>query len=484
MLELRNVSESLLALLSSTDDPSASSFGSYHSAYAPGFESDFKKFVSATMDEVRLFHAEQFAERVLRINYTKAWKYFRRAVLQREISGQMEYDRQRDHAAHTVHNYLLGWFIFCKSRIVQEAAEKQFIRFDEVDSLGTTWKFAQLWPITSLLHDVGYMFEGSLHVRDLAHQNVNLIRGAEYANEYFRHNFWNSNGIRTQQEIDRVLELTGISIPHFKSGSISEFTRSLRTLPKISRIKRQLEIKKASKKFAEDPEIDFREIEADCFRIWSSHYSSYRQTGMKSRVEALEKAEHIFMTQGIPKHGTRVVDHGLAGAMLLLQAATLWYEIHFAMPEMAPEDSIGRRVWNSFKTTPDRRNISVSSQWYWSGILSATAAVAMHNVAQLEWPGQSDPNPFKIGINEDVLCYLGILVDILEEWDRYTMKRDSIFTGERHLPVQAIDVRMGIDETGKIIIEYPTKVTASKVIAGLNSVLIDWEHIVEIRNAA
>jgi hypothetical protein len=38
--------------------------------------------------------------------------YFWQAVLRREITGNVTYSRQRDHFAHTLYNYLMGWYFF------------------------------------------------------------------------------------------------------------------------------------------------------------------------------------------------------------------------------------------------------------------------------------------------------------------------------------------------------------------------------------
>src|SRR6202008_956843 len=117
----------------------------YHLEYGQLDASKLSRFLTATMDEGRLFYAESYAEDVLRINYSAVYKYFRRAVLLREMTGQMEFERQRDHAAHTLHNYLLGWFIFGESSIIRVAAEQQFQRIIHNNS-GLNWHFAQMWP--------------------------------------------------------------------------------------------------------------------------------------------------------------------------------------------------------------------------------------------------------------------------------------------------------------------------------------------------
>jgi hypothetical protein len=65
-----------------------------------------ERFLSASMDEVRLCSADDFAAVILTLEDMDGARYFRQAMLRREIAGDIDYKSQRDHAAHTV--YLKG----------------------------------------------------------------------------------------------------------------------------------------------------------------------------------------------------------------------------------------------------------------------------------------------------------------------------------------------------------------------------------------
>ena len=116
-----------------------------------------------------------------------------------------------------------------------------------------------------------------------------------------------------------------------------------------------------------------------------------------------------------------------------------------------------------------------TAHWWWTSAVWATAATALHNLQQeLQWPGVETPND-PLALEEDPLAYLGILVDILEEWDRYTVSRASIFTGK--LPLQAKDVMLDT-EKGRIRIKYDNLKRANKVREALDIALLDWDNIV------
>jgi hypothetical protein len=119
-----------------------------------------------------------------------------------------------------------------------------------------------------------------------------------------------------------------------------------------------------------------------------------------------------------------------------------------------------------------------NAYWWWVSLVWATAATALHNVQQQEspWPGCVEAIQ-PLGLKEDPLAYLGILVDVLQEWDRYTVFRDSIFTGR--LPLQGKDVRLSVYE-GRVRIDYGDSGRARKVRAALKTALMGWERIVTV----
>ena len=119
-----------------------------------------------------------------------------------------------------------------------------------------------------------------------------------------------------------------------------------------------------------------------------------------------------------------------------------------------------------------------SADWWWSAVVWATAATAIHNVVQQfdTWPSCTKKDR-RLKVQQDPLAYLGVLVDILQEWDRYTSKRYSIVTHQ--LPIQAVDMRIATD-SNKLSIVFPNKKHANNTVDSLESSLIGWEEFVRV----
>jgi hypothetical protein len=81
-------------------------------------------------------------------------------------------------------------------------------------------------------------------------------------------------------------------------------------------------------------------------------------------------------------------------------------------------------------------------------------------------------------LDEDPLAYLGILVDCIQEWDRYTVSRESVIAGV--LPLQGADVKLA-NEGERIQIDYSDPDRAAKVCKDLDNSLSDeWKQILDI----
>ena len=429
----------------------------------------FDRFLYASMDEVRLFHAERFAEGILRLIYFEDSIYFRHAVLRRELSGNIGYERQRDHAAHTVHNYLLGWFFLENSQIAKDEARRQFAaRLG--DRRSVEGYFSSFWPIASLLHDIGYLFEGSIEPMSFSRASQTAILGAEYSNDYFCHHFWRAMKLDTNALKTRACKLGTLTLPEIQGSSLVAIAHSLRSLAST----------RAIDSYLRTSGVDLPTLSDDAFRLWEQHYRSFKCDSMADRVTHLENAHSILLMDGLPSLAIRVLDHGICGALLQLQSSLLYYEIFCALPAH-PTDPLDAEICERFKgpTDPPTEPDPLA---FWAGIVWSTAAVAFHNIAQTKWPGARDPKELRISIKEDVLTFLGILVDILEEWDRYTMTRNSVFTGRTNLPIQGHEVALGIGNDGRVLIVYPTSKVRDKVREALDEALTDWSLVVEVRS--
>jgi hypothetical protein len=78
------------------------------------------------------------------------------------------------------------------------------------------------------------------------------------------------------------------------------------------------------------------------------------------------------------------------------------------------------------------------------------------------WPGP-------ISLEEDPIAYLGILVDVLEEWDRY-----SVFKGLNREPIQGTEVQLGYRDQ-KVVVRFeggPGRGRARKLSDELDKALI------------
>jgi len=153
-----------------------------------GWQEQLGKFLGSTMDEVRLRRAQDLAKTSLRIHDIHDADHFREGVLRREASGDIAYERQRDHSAHTVYNWLIGWYFYQHVPAIRKALEQAGnVRAISGWDVAT---FGGLWQICSVLHDVGYLFEGSLSALDPAPIAKQPQIGLGVLKDYFHHRLW------------------------------------------------------------------------------------------------------------------------------------------------------------------------------------------------------------------------------------------------------------------------------------------------------
>src|SRR5262249_37349866 len=93
----------------------------FHHKLDEKHKADLVPFVTNTMDELRFQCGESYAESLLKLGNHEDAAEFRAHVLAREVGGRMAFQKQRDHAAHTLYNYLLGWYVFCHAGAFEEA---------------------------------------------------------------------------------------------------------------------------------------------------------------------------------------------------------------------------------------------------------------------------------------------------------------------------------------------------------------------------
>lgn len=151
-------------------------------------------------------------------------------------------------------------------------------------------------------------------------------------------------------------------------------------------------------------------------------------------------------------------------------AATYYYRLYakasaLSKPPLAVQRFLHGRSW--------------SPAFWWTGIVWATAATAIHNVQQMDTLTSVDASwPGPISLEEDPIAYLGILVDVLEEWDRY-----SVFKGLNREPIQGTEVQLGYRDQ-KVVVRFeggPGRGRARKLSDELDKALIGWTSLLEVQ---
>jgi hypothetical protein len=154
---------------------------------------NLRNVFSVSADQDRLYYAEEYALAVLGLTDLGDFKWFRRGVWLRETVPTTRYTEQRDHSVHTLHNYLIGWYFFVNSPLFRdqfEAALRARVLPTDLNSIINL--FGEIWCFVSLLHDIGYLFEGEIPNDSATLLDEGIRDGVRWAYEYFEEILWDS----------------------------------------------------------------------------------------------------------------------------------------------------------------------------------------------------------------------------------------------------------------------------------------------------
>ena len=434
-----------------------------------------KKFLFSTNDETRLYHASKYSNQILLTIDSDEMDFLRVGVLRKEVSGEVSYDKQRDHSAHTLYNYLFGCYLFENSQFIENAFSDYNVDIDFN-------RFVNLWPFASILHDIGYLFEGSIEPLSTKIQNAQVRNGCDVVNDFFEHNFWIRCEINSTKDRSRLLEIAQLELPLIKNTSLSSVADSLRYIGKLNSLKSILYSKG----------IDL-ELPSDAFELWTQYFKFYELDNMVTRIQNLEDYFESLMNIGMTKSGLRMLDHGVCSGLLLLKYNTFYYSLHHALklayPNLSTNDKklcdnfFNRQsITTSKKSRVERTNLDYiiyPAEGWWEHWVRLTAAAAIHNYQQMIG-NLPENNQIKLTINEEPFSYLGILVDILQEWDRFNTTPSSIFTEQ--LPIQGVDILINKRKDGIIEILYPQEKIVKKIKNVLDDTLVDWHKIIDVKH--
>jgi hypothetical protein len=472
---MNNAIEELVAFVGRDDTALKRYFDAEKKADFASMRADLNKFLRSTMDQVRVNRARQCTRRILKIADLDDLEHFREGVWKREATRGMAYDRQRDHTAHTLNNWLLGWYFYEKSRAIKEAINHAIDArgWDVQKKFGHEQYFGHTWQFTSLLHDIGYLFEGMLDGMDMSVQSAQATIGLRVTDEYFHLMFWKhmkTTSVHEQQELKNLIGEH--AVPNEPSLSrISIYLRGLGDLGRLQEhVARALDANEKLRQFTP------KALPGDAFDLWKQHFQAFNHEDAANRIDALEQAFLEDVTRGMPSLGIRVLDHGVCSGLLQLKIATFFYNLLANIS--AQRNGIPGRAKKKIEIREDETvDVKADYEFWWSGIVWATASAALHNMQQRgkQWCLGVEPGELKLA--DEPLTYLGVLVDCIQDWDRY-----FVFNSVERVPVQGVDVELGT-ENGLIVVKVPEKLQ-KKIVKDLTSALAGWDKIVKIETVA
>lgn len=455
------------------------SFRVAHQGCDPGL---LGRFLGATMDEARLRFADGYAAQVLEKYDVEDWVHFRQGVHRREVAGEVAYDGQRDHSAHTLNNYLIGAYFWHHAPGLRASLVDHMNRRGIEASGGPedSVRFFNLWVMTSLLHDIGYLFEGAAMPGTTRHSSALSAIGADVVREYFNSRFWVASGVTAPSERRALLDLSGVHPFDLEGDGFSAILEALRDVGDLSELRAAINRQvRTSDRMAGAAAVNVPPIH-DAFEAWREHYTAFGATGMVDRIRELERYVHSCIYAGLGSSGLRMLDHGACSGLLMLRASTYFYSIMYGMRQpdgrlRAPSDANLRSAQERFDHANSLRgptSVEYTPDWWWRAVCWATAATALHNHLQMEDPARESP---LLKASDDPLTYLGVLVDIVEEWDRFRVRPNAL---GKSAPLQGVDVRLG-NSGGVVTVSYPSSV-AEQVRKQLAKTLDGWDQYLKI----
>jgi hypothetical protein len=192
---------------------------------------------------------------------------------------------------------------------------------------------------------------------------------------------------------------------------------------------------------------------------------------MAKRIRTMRKVFNALIDRGLPKVNVCLLDHRVCGGPLQLLATIYYYRLRAgALAVAEPRPAFVRRIIDAGPWSP---------HFWWTGIVWGTAAVGVHNIQQMSDARKLDQDwRGRLPLSEDPLAYLGILVDVVQEWNRH-----SVFKDLDREPIQGIEVKIGAEGDKVIVLFLPPNASerAARVTKELDKALDGWKDVVEIR---
>jgi hypothetical protein len=318
------------------------------------------------------------------------------AVKRLEDQRKIPYEKQTDHAVHSMYMYLLGIWFFDNSQEFQKEYARFFVsRHDRRD---ISRIFALQWTFAGLLHDLGYVFgamtTGSGAVEDHPLHTVQK--------------FFTKDGMKWRFPYVRPVVRDSIWVN--ATSRIADW-RAQSLFPSYSTARTPLDVLREVNKVPWLPELTdgapttVTEMFDQCsFPGMTGNSRKVRPTGSRLLcfAEQIAKAGYGDQVSGM-------VDHAFASGCLLFQLSSFKYWLALRCGAGHEDELGGSRDPNRFPY------FSYHANFLSSTILPACHAAAAHNVCAYVPLGR---RLLPIRLRHSPLLFLSILLDELQKWHR------------------------------------------------------------------
>lgn len=387
----------------------------------PGLSHYLKVFFDSRSDIERLQRAEFLSERILSLTDFADMIPLRSAVATLEVKRLIGYKKQADHTAHTVYLFLLGIWVYDHITGIREAVDRS------IDSSKPLKMFVFQWTFASLLHDLGYLYGDFEQGENSA---VWVIYDEMLSFEYFsRFSGELSKNARMElkdlwQEFSERYELK----PHREYASSQQLIEALEHIPWLAEL-------------------------LPSYRSGLETMNSEHSIGPGLTPFAYQMAATGY-------DGKPVVDHGVAGSLMLLKYTSIWYWLSEHADQRYP-------VLHEELNARFRYRMHVLEKH----VVSACRAVAYHNMTEV-----------KFRLEEEPLLYLAVLCDELQVWDRFHSGSAFIDSWEtiKHCMAEDLEAELIVSEANEPMLHLmASQLHYDKLLGSLKKRLAQWERYVQ-----
>jgi len=376
---------------------------------------DLLSFFDADDDYSKIVFGRKIAELLLARHNMQHLVNVRDMVAEYELKRLANYKKQTDHTVHTILLCFLGIYIFDNSLNLRKIYSKINLK-QKYDYFEAFRRFPIQWIISSLLHDIGYIFESiSFETRG-----------------YFK-------------EIDGMFEcrkLKGMRalFPNADNEAIKSAMNIIR--PKLDKWKNLGELPCYGN--CNSPiDITF-ELEKcpwmdELFPGTSNHMYDYLSIDISGKQKAYPRPTGKYIKRyamnvaknGYVKGDAGVVDHGYGSGCLVAQLTSFRYWVFDATKK------VSNTIFENLSKPGDEAKFpgfSYNKEALFRSIFPGCHAAACHNILPVVAPANK-ALPFKLKNN--VLLFLSTLCDELQKWNRPPMGKKYLTRPFRHQPVSS-----------------------------------------------